>query len=207
MRRLWCKKVRVVGQRSYRIYANDNVAAAPKRKRVLKRTFDTWGHQAQDTIARLKVGIIGVGSVGCIVAEAIARVGITEVLLIDPDRVKEHNLDRLLYGTSKDIGKRKVDLAAKVMQRNAAAEKIRITALALSIHNETAYKAAVDCDILFSCVDRPVARDVLNYIAQAHLIPVIDGGVAVETGQAARQAVLGPLACTYRYALPSVPTL
>ena len=67
------------------------------------------------------------------------------------------------------------------MRRNATAESIQITALPVSVHNSEAYKAALDCDLLFSCVDRPVARDVLNYLAQAHLIPVIDGGIAVET--------------------------
>ena len=181
MLRRWCEKVRVVGPQSYKIYSNDNIAPPPLRKEVLKRTFDTWGSESQNTIARLKVGLVGLGSVGCIVAEAIARIGIAQVTLIDPDKVEEHNLDRLLYGTAKDVGKLKVDLAARSMRRNATAKKIQITALPFSVQEEAAYNAALDCDILFSCVDRPVARDILNYIAQAHLIPVIDGGIAVET--------------------------
>lgn len=181
MRRHWCEKVRIVGPQSYKIHFNDNIVRPPLRKEVLRRTFDTWGRESQNAIARLKVGIVGLGSVGCLVAEAVARIGIAQVTLIDPDRVEEHNLDRLLYGTTEDVGKLKVDLAAKKIQSNATAEKIQITALPISVHEETAYKATLDCDIIFSCVDRPVARDVLNYVAQAHMIPVIDGGVAVET--------------------------
>ena len=181
MHRYWCEKVRVVGPQVYKIYTNNNIVPPPIRKEVLRRTFDTWGTESQNTIARLKVGVVGLGSVGCIVAEAIARIGVTQVTLIDPDKVEEHNLDRLLFGTTKDIGKLKVDLVSHTMQRNATAEEIKITTLPFSVHYEVAYKAALDCDILFSCVDRPVPRDVLNYIAQAHLIPVIDGGIAVET--------------------------
>lgn len=181
MHRYWCQKVRVVGPLSYKMYCNDNIAPPPGRKQILKRTFDTWGQKSQNDIARLKVGIVGLGSVGCIVAEAIARIGVAQVALIDPDKVEEHNLDRLLYGTPGDVGKLKVALAKSAMERNSTAEKIQINAFPASVHNKMAYKAALDCDILFSCVDRPVARDVLNYIAHAHLIPVIDGGVAVET--------------------------
>ena len=181
MRRRWCKKIRIVGPRFYKLYHNDDIESPPPRKQVLRRTFDTWGRQAQDTIARLSVGIIGLGSVGCIVAEAVARIGVANMTLVDPDRVERHNLDRLLYGTIADIGKFKVNLAAERLRRNATAEHFNVVALPVSIQKESAYRAALDCDILFSCVDRPVARDILNHIANAHLIPVIDGGIAVET--------------------------
>ncbi len=180
MRRHWCEKVRVVGPQSYKIYFNDHIAAAPPRKNILKRTFDTWGHESQNTLARLRVGIVGVGSVGGIVAEALVRIGVGQLTLIDPDHVEEHNLDRLLYATVNEIGTPKVELAARVVRRHATAGTLWISPMPVSIHDIAGYKEALDCDVLFSCVDRPVARDVLNYIAQAHLIPVIDGGVAVE---------------------------
>ena len=181
MRRHWCAKTRVVGAKSYQIYSNDQIEPPPERREVLRRTFDTWGHGAQTTISRLRVGIVGLGSVGSIVAEAVARIGIARITLIDPDCVEEHNLDRLLHATTSDIGKQKVEVASQAIHRNATADGVEIIALPISVHDREAYGAALDCDVIFSCVDRPVARDVLNYIAQAHMIPVIDGGISVET--------------------------
>ena len=181
MRRQWCEKIRVIGPKRYVIHHNDALAPPPPRRRVLARTFDTWGREAQEAISRLRVGIVGLGSVGCVVAEAVARIGVADVLLVDPDRVEEHNLDRLLYGTPADIGKLKVRVAERAMRKHAAAESIKIEVAPSSIHEVGAYQSALDCDVIFSCVDRPVARDVLNYIAHAHLIPVVDGGVAVES--------------------------
>ncbi len=180
MRRYWCEKTRIIGPKSYTVQFNDALVPAPVRRNLLRRTFETLGQAGQDTISRCRVGVVGLGSVGCIVAEALARIGVTNVTLVDPDRVEEHNLDRLLYATRRDIGKMKVDLAARAMRRNATADKVHITSLPVPLQSESAYQAALDCDVIFSCVDRPVPRDVLNYIAQAHLIPVIDGGVAVQ---------------------------
>ena len=182
--RNWCTKTRVVGPRSYEIYSNDIAEPPPSRRQILKRTFDTWGRESQNKISRLRIGIVGLGSVGCIVAESVARIGVSHVTLIDPDKVKEHNLDRLLYGTIADVGRLKVDLASEAIRKSSTAEDIQITAFSTSIHDSDAYRAALDCDIIFSCVDRPVPRDILNYIAQAHLIPVIDGGISVETQNA-----------------------
>ena len=179
----WCDKVRVVCQNSYRIYFNDSNIPPPKRKNILMRTFDTWGNENQNKIARLKIGIVGLGSVGCIVAESLARIGVQDISLFDPDIIKEHNLDRLLYGTTRNIGQYKVDVASKLIKEHATAKKINIVSYPQSIQKIQAYQGALDCDFLFSCVDRPVARDILNFISYAHLIPVIDGGVAVTTDQ------------------------
>ena len=180
MRRHWCEKIRLVKPKTYGLHFNDELVPPPTRRDILRRTFDTWGREAQENISRLHVGIVGLGSVGCSVAEAVARLGIARVTLIDPDRVEEHNLDRLLYGTIREIGQLKVDVAARAMREHSTAEDFEVAAFPLSVQERPAYDAVLDCDIIFSCVDRPVPRDVLNYIAQAHLIPVIDGGISVE---------------------------
>ena len=176
-----CKKVRVVGARSYGLYFDNILAAPPQRRDILRRTYDAWGSNTQANISRLHVGIIGLGSVGAVVAEIVARLGIVNVTLIDPDHVKEHNLDRLLNASTENIGELKVNIAARAMERSTTAEKPIINVIARSLQEKEAYSAALDCDVLFSCVDRPIARDILNHIANAHLIPVIDSGVALET--------------------------
>ena len=183
VQRHWCQKVRVVGKKSYKIYCNDSLLPPIERKEILKRTFDTWGAKHQSNITRLRVGIVGLGSVGSVVAEAMARMGVKNIVLVDPDKVERHNLDRLLYGLPEHVGSYKVDVAKKMIKNHSTADKVCIEAIPLSIHHNKAYYEALDCDFLFSCVDRPVARDVLNFIAFSHLIPVVDGGIKVTLDQ------------------------
>lgn len=181
MERIWCTKVRVVGSRRYRIWFNDELAGRPMRRDFLRRTYDTWGTDVQEAVGRLRIAIVGLGSVGSLVAEAVARIGVSRVTLVDPDRVEPHNLDRLLHASPSSVGRHKVDLAAAAMESAATSENLDVQAFGVSVHTDRGYQAVLDSDLIFSCVDRPVARDVLNHIAYAHLIPVIDGGVAVET--------------------------
>ena len=181
MRRYWSTKTRVVGLKSYKIYHNDQIDRPPDRQKILKRTFDTWGEKSQNLISRTKIGIVGLGSVGSIVAESVARIGVSRITLVDPDKIEEHNLDRLLNATLGDIGEYKVEVAAKAIHRSSTAINADIVSLPVSVHTKRAYRAMLDCDLIFSCVDRPLARDTLNYIAKVHIIPVIDGGVAVES--------------------------
>lgn len=176
----WCRKVRVPGLNRYRIYWKPSALGSIQSARLKKRTIETWGVGTQRNIENLRIGIVGVGSVGALIAETLARMGVQEITLIDPDIIKIHNLDRLLYGTRPTVGELKVARAKTKVHQHSTALHPDVRAIPSGIEREDAYREALDCDLIVSCVDRPVARDVLNYVAFSNLIPVIEGGVAVE---------------------------
>lgn len=179
--RQWCETVRVIGGDGLEVTFNGRLLPAPGFREELKRTISAWGEQAQQKVARLKFGVVGVGSVGSVVAECLARMGAQHIKLIDYDRVKRHNLDRLLHAGLGDAisGRLKVDLIGRAIRRSATAAKPVIERHPLAVTEMDGFKQALDCDVLFSCVDRPWARHVLNYISYAYLIPVIDGGILI----------------------------
>ena len=179
--RRWCENVRVVGD-PFGVTYTEQLRPAPRFKEELRRTISAWGNAAQAKLARLRVGIVGAGSVGTIVAETLARSGIQNITLIDFDTVENLNLDRLLHATTATAERKesKVSSLAAGIRKGATADKFNVLEIDYSVAEEEGYRAALDCDVIFSCVDRPWARAVLNYIATAHLIPVIDGGILVE---------------------------
>ena len=185
--RYWCNKVRVVGRTRYELHRRPVQRRENAWSARLRRTEDSWGPGFQRTLEELQVGIVGTGSVGCLTAEAMARIGTGAITLIDGDRVEEHNLDRLLYGTADSLNRRKVDVAAQALKAHATNANFRVRPISHGIQYDAGYRAALDCDLLLSCVDRPVGRDVLNFIAQAHLIPVVDTGVSVEAFRTPRK--------------------
>ncbi len=195
--RTWCERVRIVG-RHFRVTFKQRPAG--ERRRFLQRTIDTWGIKRQRDLTGLHFGIVGVGSVGCVIAESLARMGMERVTIIDPDRIETHNLDRLMYASENDVGSLKVELVAQQASRSATAAGFSIQTFALPIQDSRAFTAVLDCDILFSAVDRPLPKDLLNHVAYAHCIPVISGGVFIDNkpdgtlGQAAWSVTtIGPM--------------
>ena len=176
--RRWCGSVRVVGD-DFDVTFMEGLAPKPRFKEMLKRTYSAWGEDKQNILGRLHCGVVGLGSVGAIVAESLARMGVQTISLIDFDSVKEHNLDRLVHATVDDIGRFKVELAGEHLCKHATADEVDARVHRKSVTRESGLAAALDCDVLFSCVDRPWPRQVLNMLAFAHHIPVVDGGVHV----------------------------
>jgi molybdopterin-synthase adenylyltransferase len=178
--RRWCSTVRAVGSQ-LRMTFDDRILSPPRETERLRRTISAWGAPRQARLARTRIGIVGAGSVGSMIAEALARTGFEHITLIDFDTVEELNLDRLLHAYPRDarMVRSKVEVVGRAISKSATAMPFAARQVEHSIVEEEGFRAALDCDVLFSCVDRPWARSVLNYIAYAHLIPVIDGGILV----------------------------
>ncbi|RTY85400.1 ThiF family adenylyltransferase [Flavobacterium sp. LS1P28] len=172
----WCESVRVVGKQLKLSYC-EKLLPSQTFGEEFKRTVSSWGEAKQNDISRLKVGIIGLGSVGSLLAEALMRTGIKNLTFIDFDTIERKNLDRLLSASVQDIGKFKVDFQRDRLLSTGVISDLQILALRNSISEIEGYEAAIDCDILFSCVDRPLPRFILDCISYANLIPTIDGGV------------------------------
>ena len=183
----WCASVRVVGD-SLRPTFMDRLAPIPRPTEQQVRTISAWGEESQANLVRLRAGVVGAGSVGGMIAESLARTGFEDITLIDFDIVKKHNLDRLNYATARDIGRAKVELLAEYLRERATAANFRVEPVVAAVYEEKGYRAALDCDLLFACVDRPWGRYVLNLIAFAHLIPVIDGGIRARTNRLGKLA-------------------
>lgn len=182
-----CASVRVVGN-SLRVTFMDKLAPIPRPTEQQVRTLSAWGEESQANLVRLRAGVVGAGSVGGMIAESLARIGFEDITLIDFDVVKKHNLDRLNYATARDVGRVKVDLLAQFLRERATASTFRVEPVEAAVYEDKGYRAALDCDLLFACVDRPWGRYVLNLIAYSHLIPVIDGGIRARSNRLGKLA-------------------
>jgi molybdopterin-synthase adenylyltransferase len=175
-RRNDCQLVRVAGRRT-------SVTLHPETERTATkaqtRTVSFWGDAAHARITGIRIGIVGLGSVGSVVAETLVRMGCWRLVYLDHDIVKEHNLDRTLGANVTDVGTRKVDVAARQAKLGATAASLEVTPVASRLTNATIPLELLDCDVIFSCVDRPLPRHVLNRLSYSAAVPVIDGGILV----------------------------
>lgn len=140
------------------------------------------GDRAHADITRLRVLVVGSGSVGLDVALSLAATGIQHVAVMDFDTVEIVNIDRLIGASVIDavLRRAKVDVAKRLLDAAATAADPRIEAFDMSICTSDGFLRALDFDVIFSCVDRPWPRAVLNMLAYADLIPVIDGGINID---------------------------
>ena len=183
----WCGSARVVGD-SLGVTFMDRLAPVPRPTEQQIRTVSAWGDESQANLVRLRAGIVGAGSVGGMVAESLARTGFEDITLIDFDVIKKHNLDRLNFAITRDVGRLKVEVLAEFLRERATAANFRATPVVAAVYDDEGYRAALDCDVLFACVDRPWGRYVLNLIAYSHLIPVVDGGIRARTNRLGKLA-------------------
>ena len=78
----------------------------------LHRTRLLFGDDAIKKLNNATVMIVGCGAVGSFAAEALARTGVGNIILIDSDLIEKSNINRQLFALDSTIGRPKVDVAA-----------------------------------------------------------------------------------------------
>ena len=125
--------------------------------------------------------MVGVGGLGSPAALALARAGIGELGLVDPDVVEISNLHRQpLYGDA-DVGRAKVEVAAERLRPVAPA--LRITTWRERFPDGDAAAAFAGFDVVLDGTDTIAAKFAVNDAAVAAGVPLVHAGVLGFRGQ------------------------
>lgn len=135
------------------------------------------GESGQYSLQAARIGIVGVGGTGSVVAQELAYLGVRSLLLVDPDVIEETNINRVVGATPNSVGASKVDVARKMVM--SIAPSAAVDAIAGDIRFSDVVGHLLSCDLLFCCTDSHGSRAILNQIAYQYLIPCIDLGVAI----------------------------
>ena len=126
-----------------------------------------------------RIAVIGCGGLGGFVIEPLARIGIGELILIDPDCFCEHNLNRQILCTVEDIGKAKVKMAGKRLAAINPAVRVKMIQAGFA-EQHPSLKAV---NLIIDCLDSLEARRELAAFCAEQKIPLVHGAVSGWYGQ------------------------
>lgn len=97
------------------------------KENFFSRTEILVGRDGIEKLKNAKVAVIGLGGVGSFTAEALARAGIGELILVDHDIISPSNINRQIHASCSTIGLHKVDVMKnRILDINPCAKVIVI---------------------------------------------------------------------------------
>jgi adenylyltransferase/sulfurtransferase len=128
-----------------------------------------------------KIALFGLGGLGCPVLLYLVASGYKNFTLIDFDTVDESNLARQILYKSSDIGKYKIEVAAKVSA--AMNPEINFNLVFDRLQKDQVDVVAQDCDIIVDCTDNFDSRFQIAQSAKEARRTLISGAVIRYEGQ------------------------
>ena len=178
---------------------------------IYDRQSRLFGDTGQELLRKTRVGIVGLGGAGSVLAELLGRLGVGDFVLVDPDRAEDTNLPRLIAARRRDavlpswvprvvadrLRTHKVRMAARNIRR--ANPDARIEVFAKDFLGADVAARFTDCDFLFLAADTMGARLLFNAIVHQYGIPGIQVGAKIPV---AEDGKVGNVFCVSRMVTP-----
>ena len=150
------------------------------RSDIFERSARVLGGSGMEALSRARVMVVGVGGVGSVAAECLARTGVGRLVLVDPDVVCESNVNRQIPALSITIGRPKAEVMA---------ERLRLINPAIDVLPVVAAYTPDDPDAVLGASPDYVIDAIDSLTAKCHLIATCrERGlrIVVSTGSAGR---------------------
>jgi len=145
-----------------------------------EKNLQFFGNETYARLRQLSVAVVGCSGTGSPLIEQLARLGIGRLILVDPDVVKEKNLNRILNATRADAlaERAKVEVLADAIHRMELGTTV--IPLQKNLLNKQVLRTVAESDVLFGCMDSAEGRYYLNRLAAFYSIPYFDLGVRLD---------------------------
>lgn len=220
---IWTRKgvlplgsVFVVGLNHERLLpAPESTEAVPDE--IYNRQSLLFGARGQKILRCAKIGIIGMGGVGSLVSEWLARLGVGEIVAIDFDKIDLSNKSRVVGASKWDaieillkskvtvlrslgecLRTRKVAIGRRVAK--IANPSILYTAVPGDVVDESIALKLKDADFIFLCADTMQSRLVFNALVHQYLIAGVQIGSKVSVDKDSGQ--ISDIFCVSRLVVP-----
>jgi molybdopterin/thiamine biosynthesis adenylyltransferase len=160
-----------------------------------------FGDVGQQILREARIGIVGAGGAGMLAVEMLSRLGVGQLVVVDPDRVELTNLTRLPGAYRRDacailtgpdrprwvrrvglkLSRPKVRIAARLARQ--AGQGTTVEAYPVDVRDSAAVAALLDCDFILLAADTAAARHIVNIISHQYLIPLVQVGVKVPVSE------------------------
>jgi len=145
------------------------------------RNRETFSMKDQRVLFRSRVALVGAGGLGGHVILLLARAGIGELVVVDPDRFDETNLNRQALCSVGSLGRTKAGEAARqVGEVNPA---VRMVPHEVRMTAANAPELIAGSAVVVDALDNVPDRFVLEEAARSVEIPLVHGALAGLEGQ------------------------
>lgn len=158
-----------------------------------------FGDLGQQTFQQMHVAVVGLGGIGSLLTEFLARPPRGHLVLIDDDTVDASNLPRLTGADHNDVGRPKTELAARLAHQ--ANPSIELTILRARAERPGVRHELTMCDWIFLAADGAAARHFTNATVHQYLIPATQAGAKIPV----RDGTVGQIHAVTRLLLCEFP--
>lgn len=161
------------------------------------------GEAGQARLAGSSAAVVGLGSLGCVSADFLARAGVGRLVLVDRDVVEESNLTRQTLYHEEDAARRLPKAVAAEARLRAVRGDLSLESLSADLDAELVRRLFAECDVVLDGTDNFETRYLINDAAVASGNPWIYAGAVAAHGSvmAIRPGRTACLACLF----PKVP--
>lgn len=167
--------------------SRNHAEAAPDSRYTRHRSL--LSDAAWRRISELQVLVAGVGGLGSNVLQILTRLAPVSLELWDPGVLDEPDLNRQILYRPADLGRRKIELAAREVAAINPDVSVHVHAEAITPESFVAAHGSATAperplpDVIMDCLDSFQARAGLEAIRREYRIPVIHGGIEGWYGQ------------------------